>query len=683
MKRTVNSIVVFTLLLAGSAYAQDVMTPETLWSLKRVSGPAVSPSGSRFVYGVRQYDIEANSANTDLFLLPVTGGSPIQLTDTPGSEFNTVWRPDSLRIGFLSAQSGSVQLWEIDPNGMNLRQVSDIDGGIANFDYSPDGTRISFTRDVKLDKNVHDVFPDLPEANARIIDDLMYRHWDTWHDYTYSHLFIASYNNGILGEPIDLMPGERYDTPLKPFGGVEQIGWSPDGRKIAYTSKKMTGTAYAVSTNSDIYVYDLNTRQTTDLTQGMMGYDIEPRFSPDGRYLAWLSMERDGYESDRNRLFIHDFNRGTSRELTTGFDQDAHSPAWGSDNNTIYFTSEIKGTVQLFVADIVGNDIRQITEGQHNYGSFDVAETSRGTALIAARQSMSAPTDLYSVDPLSGIATQLTDENADILANVELGNVEPRWIRTTDDKDMLAWVIYPPGFDPSRQYPALLYCQGGPQGTVSQFFSYRWNFQIMAANGYVVIAPNRRGVPSFGQEWKEEISGDWGGQAMQDLLSAIDDIAQEPYVDQDRLGAVGASFGGYSVFWLAGNHEGRFKVFIAHDGAFNLESMYGATEEMFFVNFDLDGPYWEFPHSYESFSPHKFAGNWDTPILMIHGGKDFRLPATESMQAFTAARIQGIPARFLYFPEENHWVLSAQDGILWQRIFFDWLGRYLKKGAAD
>jgi dipeptidyl aminopeptidase/acylaminoacyl peptidase len=683
MKRIVNSIVLFTLCGAGIGHAQDVMTPEILWSMKRVSGPVVSPSGSRFVYGVRQYDIEDNRGNTDLFLLPVIGGTPLQLTDTPGSEFNAEWRPDSLRIGFLSAQSGSVQLWEIDPNGMNLRQVSDIDGGIANFAYSPDGTHISFTRDVKLDKTIQDIYPDLPKADARIMDDLMYRHWDTWHDYAYSHLFIAPYNNGMLGEPTDLMPGEQYDTPLNPFGGGEQIGWSTDDRKIAYTSKKVTGTAYAVSTNSDIYVYDLDTHETTNLTAGMMGYDTEPIFSPNGRYIAWLSMERDGYEADRNRLFIHDLSSNTSRELTTGFDQDAHSPAWGSDNNTIYFTSEIRGTIQLFVADIAGNDIRQITEGQHNYGSFEVAETVRGTVLIAARQSMSAPTDIYSVDPLSGIATQLTEENTHILGNVELGNVESRWVETTDGKNMLAWVIYPPEFDPSQQYPALLYLQGGPQGTVSQFFSFRWNFQMMAANGYVVIAPNRRGVPSFGQEWKEQISGDWGGQAMQDLLSAIDDIAQEPYVDEDRLGAVGASFGGYSAFWLAGNHEGRFKTFISHDGAFNLESMYGATEEMFFPNFDLEGAYWEEPNSYENFSPHNFVGNWDTPILVIHGEKDFRLPVTESMQAFTAARLQGIPSRFLYFPEENHWVLSAQNGILWQRVFFDWLGRYLKKGAAD
>jgi dipeptidyl aminopeptidase/acylaminoacyl peptidase len=434
-----------------------------------------------------------------------------------------------------------------------------------------------------------------------------------------------------------------------------------------------------VSTNSDIYIYDLNTRATTNITDGMMGYDTEPVFSPNGRYVAWLSMERDGYEADRNRLFIRDLRSGVFSELTIGFDQDAHGPAWSRDSRRVFFTSETEGTIHLFAADIAYGMVTQVTEGQHNYGGFGVLGTGANTSLIALRTSMAAPGEIYRVNATTGDALQLTFANLHILANIELGEVVPRWVTTTDGKEMLTWVIYPPGFDPTRQYPALLYCQGGPQGTVSQFFSYRWNFQMMAANGYVVVAPNRRGVPSFGQEWKEQISGDWGGQAMQDLLSAIDDIATEPYVDEDRLGAVGASFGGYSVFWLAGNHEGRFKAFISHDGAFNLEAMYGATEEIFFPNFDLDGAYWDNPTSYEQFSPHNFVGNWDTPMLVIHGQKDFRLPVTESMQAFTAAQLKGIPSRFLYFPEENHWVLSAQNGILWQRVFFDWLGRYLKE----
>ena len=680
MKRTMSLIAVAALCCPALVDAQELLTPETLWSLRRVSGPAVSPDGRSFVYDVRTYDIAENRGNTDLFVMSVDGGAPVQLTNTPGSEFNAVWRPDGRKIGFLSAQSGSVQLWEMDPDGSNPRQVSDVEGGIGNFSYSPTGSHAAFTKDVKLDRTANEVYPDLQRADARIIDELMYRHWDSWHDYSYSHLFFAEYRDGTLGEPIDLLPGERYDTPLNPFGGPEQIGWSADGRKIAYASKKLTGTAYAVSTNSDIYLYDLDTRETKNVTEGMMGYDIDPTFSPDGRYLAWLSMERDGYEADKNRLFVYELGGGLKREITAGFDQDAHGPAWSHDSRSIYFTSETRGTIQLYVADVGRAGIRQITDGVFDYGAFDVVGSGTGAALIASRASMSAPADIYRVSVSSGEATQLTFENRDILDRTELGRVEARWIRTTDENDMLAWVIYPPRFDPSRRYPALLYCQGGPQSTVSQFFSYRWNFQLMAANGYIVIAPNRRGVPSFGQQWKEQISADYGGQAMSDMLSAIDDLASEPYVDVNRLGAVGASFGGYTVFWLAGNHQGRFKTFIAHDGMFNLESMYGSTEEMFFVNFDLEGPYWDTPKpaSYERFSPHKFVANWDTPMLVVHGGRDFRLPFAEAQQAFTALQLKGIESRLLYFPEENHWVLSAQNGILWQRVFFEWLDRYLK-----
>jgi dipeptidyl aminopeptidase/acylaminoacyl peptidase len=439
----------------------------------------------------------------------------------------------------------------------------------------------------------------------------------------------------------------------------------------------VTGAAYAVSTNSEIYIYDLEDGTTTNLTGGMMGYDTEPRFSPDGRYIAWLSMERDGYEADRNRLFVQELDGGSPRELTVGFDQDVHGPEWAADGRSIYFTSDVRGTVQFYVAPVSG-EIRKITEGVHNYGGFGLAEGSDGPAIIASRTSMSAPADIYRVDEMTGEATQLTFANQDILDRLTMGRVEERIVRTTDHQDMPAWVIYPPDFDPTRQYPALLYAKGGPQGAMSQSWSSRWNFQIMAAHGYIIIAPQRRGASSLGQAWEEQISGDWGGQAMQDLLSSIDDLAREPYVDANRLGAVGASFGGYSVFWLAGNHNGRFKAFISHDGVFNLESMYGSTEEMFFVNFDLDGPYWENADSYRRFSPHLFVGSWDTPILIVQGGQDFRVPESESMQAFAAAQLRGIPSRLLYFPEENHWVLSAQNGILWQRTFFDWLDRYLK-----
>lgn len=666
------------LALPGPAKSQDVMTPELLWQLKRVSSPAVSPDGRRLVYGVRTYDVTANKGDTDLYLIGTDGGKPFRLTDLKGSESAATWRPDGQWIGFLSSNGGSTQLWEVKADGKKLRQVTDVEGGIANFRYSPDGTHLSFTSDVKLDETVNDLYPDLPEAEARIMDGLMYRHWDSWHDYAYSHLFTAPYKDGWVGEPVDLLKGERVDTPLNPFGGVEQIAWSPDGRKIAYTAKKSVGTDYTVSTNSDIYLVDLESGETVNLTAGMMGYDVEPVFSPEGGRIAWLSMERDGYEADRNRLFVHDFASGSSVELTAEYDNDAHSPVWSRDGQSIFFTSESWGTVQIFAVPASGGAVRRVTDGVFDYVSLDVARLEGEEVLVAARRSMSSPNEIYRVDSESGEAQQITFANREILAGVELGRVEKRMVKATDGEDILTWVIYPPGFDPSRSYPALLYAQGGPQGTVSQFFSYRWNFQLMAAHGYVVVAPNRRGVPSFGQEWKEQISGDWGGQAMQDLLSAIDDVAAEPYVDESRLGAVGASFGGYTVYWLAGNHEGRFSTLVAHAGVFNLESMYGATEEMFFVNFDLGGAYWDRSASYEKFSPHKFVQNWDTPILVIHGEKDFRVPIGEGMQAFAAAQLQGIESRFLYFPQEGHWILSPQNGILWHRVFFDWLARYLQ-----
>ena len=662
----------------GSARAQDVMTPELLWQLKRVSAPAVSPDGRALVYGIRTYDVVANKGDTDLFLLEVAGGDPVRLTDMKGSESSAAWRPDGQWIGFLSSKGGSTQLWEVKADGKKMRQVTDVEGGIANFRYSPDGTHISFTADVKLDKTVNDLYADLPEADARIMDGLMYRHWDSWHDYAYSHLFVAPYKDGWVGDAVDLMKGLRVDTPLNPFGGVEQIAWAPDGKTLAYTAKLTTGTDYTVSTNSDLFLVNIESGETTNLTEGMMGYDVEPVFSPDGGRIAWLSMERDGYEADRNRLFVHDFASGSSVELTAEYDNDAHSPVWSADGQSIFFTSESWGTVQIFTVPASGGSVRQVTDGVFDYVSLDVAQLEGGEILVAARRSMSSPNEIYRVDSGSGEAQQITFANREILAGVELGRVERRMVEATDGGEILTWVIYPPGFDPARRYPALLYAQGGPQGTVSQFFSYRWNFQLMAAHGYIVVAPNRRGVPSFGQEWKEQISGDWGGQAMQDLLSAIDDVSAEPYVDESRLGAIGASFGGYTVYWLAGNHEGRFSTLIAHAGVFNLESMYGATEEMFFVNFDLGGAYWDRPASYEKFSPHKFVQNWDTPLLVIHGEKDFRVPIGEGMQAFAAAQLQGIESRFLYFPQEGHWILSPQNGILWHRVFFDWLGRYLQ-----
>jgi dipeptidyl aminopeptidase/acylaminoacyl peptidase len=658
--------------------SSELMTPEVLWSFGRVGSPQVSPDGESVIYTVTYYHIEENKSYRDIYLVAVSGGESKNLTDSPVNESNAIWHPDGKKIGYLSSASGSVQLWEMNPDGSGANQVSNIDGGISGFKYSPSGSKIFYIKSVKLDNDIHDLFPDLPKANARLENDIMYRHWDQWHDYTYQHIFIADYSDGRMGEGTDIMKGERYDSPMKPFGGIEQIAWSPDGKMIAYTCKKKTGKAYSVSTNSDIYFYEVETGRTTNFTDGMMGYDKNPVFSPNGKYLAWESMERDGYESDKNRLFLANLETGEKTDLTADFDQNVHGLSWDAESSAIFFTSNIHGTDEIYRLNLADGSISRLTDGIHNYQTVEQA----GSKLVAQKVSMSQPAELYLVDPETGTDQPLTMVNKGILDQLTMGKVEERWLETTDGKQMHTWVIYPPNFDPNKKYPALLYCQGGPQGTVSQFWSYRWNFQMMAANGYIVVAPNRRGLPGFGQEWNEQISKDYGGQNIKDYLTAIDELAKEPFVDENRLGAVGASYGGFSVFFLAGNHDGRFNAFISHDGMFNFEHMYTTTEEMWFVNWDIGGPFWEKDNaaaqrSY-TFSPHNFVQNWDTPILVIHGEKDFRVPPDQGMAAFNAAVLRDIPAQFLYFPEENHWVLQAQNGILWQRVFFNWLDRWLK-----
>ena len=674
--RKLTILLVLSVFLLHSGHSQKkAMVPETLWEFGRVGGMKVSPDGNTLLFTVTYYDVDENSSNRDIYTVPVAGGEPQNITNSDYNEFNALWRPDGEKIGYLSSKSGTVQLWEIKPDGTSPVQVSDIPGGITGFNYSPDMNNIFFTKRVKLEESPHDKHPDLPESNALIYDDLMYRHWDRWHDYKYSHVFIAPYENGTIGEHYDIMEDEPYNSPLPPFGSIGQISWTPDGKKLAYTCKKKKGVDWTLSTNSDIYLYDLETGETTNLTPFNKGYDRNPVFSPDGNYMAWESMETPGFESDKNRIMIMDINDGSYKDYSEGFDRSSSNFRWSEDGNTLYFISGIHATYQMFSLDIASGEITQITDGRHNYNSLEIA----GDYLVGERMSMSAPVELFRVNESDGSQDKVAFINEPVFENIKMGEVEKRWVKTTDDKDMLVWVIYPPNFDPDKKYPALLYCGGGPQSAVSQFFSYRWNFQIMAAHDYIIIAPNRRGLPTFGREWNDQISQDYGGQNMQDYLSAARAVKTEPFIDENRIGAVGASYGGFSVFWLAGNHDGLFNAFIAHCGMFNFESWYGSTEEMFFANHDIGGPYWDdpTPHSYE-FSPHRFVSNWDTPLLVIHGAKDYRVPKSEGLQAFNAAQLQGVPSRLLFFPEENHWVLQPQNSILWQREFFKWLDKWLK-----
>jgi dipeptidyl aminopeptidase/acylaminoacyl peptidase len=655
----------------------DLMTPEVLWSFGRLSEPSVSPDKSTVLYGVTYYNIPQNKGNRELYTITIDGKNGKRLTFTKFSEYNAIWKPDGKKIGFMSTESGSMQMWEMNPDGSDRKQISQVEGGIGGFLYSPDGKMVIYVKEVYLDKTTKDLYSDLPLASGKIITDLMYRHWDSWVE-SYTHIFLSDYNGEKLLNDIDIMKDEPYESPLKPFAGMEQITFSPDNKVIAYTCRKKKGKEYAISTNSDIYLFDIKNKTTMNLTEGMMGYDIAPIFSPDGKKIAWQSMERGGYESDKNRLFVYDFDSRTKTDFTKDFDQNAESLAWGEDGKSIYFISDFHATDEIYRLDLADRKITTLTNGIHNYTGAIPA----GNALIATMVSMSMPAEIYSVDKQTGKATQLTFTNKDILDQLTVGKVAQRWIKTSDNKEMHTWIIYPPHFDSTKKYPTLLYCEGGPQSTVSQFWSYRWNFQMMAANGYVIVAPNRRGLPGFGQAWNEQISGDYGGQNMKDYLSAIDAMTKEPYVNKDKLGCVGASYGGFSVYWLAGNHNKRFKAFIAHDGMFNLESQYLETEEMWFANWDLGGPFWDKSNkiAQRSFdnSPHRFVQNWDAPILVIHSELDYRIPVTQGMQAFNAAVLRGVPAEFLYFPDENHWVLKPQNGILWQRTFYAWLDKWLK-----
>ncbi|MFL1682200.1 S9 family peptidase [Coprobacter secundus] len=696
MKRTINSLIMAGTVVLSACQTQKsdtgeiigksspkiengIMTPEVMMSLGRVGGVELSPDKQKILYGVTYVSIPENKSNRELFVMNIDGSDRKQITRTPKSEQNAVWIQNGAKIAFLSTESGSSQLWVMNADGSQRVQISNQENGIDGFVISPDETKIVFFSNIKYGQRASDLYPDLPKATGRVIDDLMYKHWDEWVE-SIPHPFVADFNGKDEIKNIsDIMEGEPYEAPMKPFGGTDDFAWTPDSKNIVYTSRKKQGKEYSLSTNSDIYIYNIESKDARNLTEGMMGYDTNPRISPDGHYMAWMSMERDGYESDKNRLFILDLQSGEKRYLTDEFDYSLDQLVWAENSKDIYFLSVVQGTEQIFKINIESKKIDQITNGDFDYASISPVNDE---TLIALRHSISKPDEIYSIKMSTKEVSELSFENKDILDQLTMGKVEGRWIGTTDNKKMLTWIIYPPHFDPNKKYPTLLYCQGGPQSPVSQFWSYRWNLQLMAANGYVIVAPNRRGLYGFGQEWLEQISGDYGGQNMKDYFSAIDTMKKESFVDEDRLGAVGASYGGFSIYWLAGHHEKRFKAFIAHAGIFNLEQQYVETEEMWFANWDLGGAYWEKDNaiaqrSYAN-SPHKFIDKWDTPILVTHGEHDYRILASQGMAAFNAAVLRGVPAEMVVFPDETHWISQPQNAILWQRVFFRWLDHWLK-----
>ena len=662
---------------ASPTIENGIMTPEVLHSFGRIGDVQVSPNSKEILYHVTFVDIEENKTNTEIFKMNVDGSEKRQLTFTNHSESSAQWIDGGNKIAFLSQHEGATQLWVMNADGSGMECISDVEGGIEGFTFSPDESKVMYIKKIKSVETTAERYPDLPKASGKIVDDLMYKHWDHWVEEV-PHTFYATINNGKLTNHVDLLEGEPYEAPLLPFGGTGDVAWSEDGKSIVYTSKKITGKAYAESTNSDLYLYSLDSKTTQNLTEGMMGYDVSPKFSHNGAHLAWLSMERDGYEADKNRLFVMDMATKEKTYLTENFDNNVDDFIWDTNNKTLYFVAVVEAKTQLFSIDMDTKEVKTITSGKHDYTSVALG----GDGLIAKRQSMSQPAEIYSVNITNGEAREISFENKHILDQLNMGDVEERWITTSDGKQMLTWVVYPPNFDASKKYPTILYCQGGPQSAVSQFWSYRWNLQMMAANGYIIVAPNRRGLPGFGQEWNEQISGDYGGQNMRDYLSAIDALAKEPFVDEDNLGCTGASYGGFSVYWLAGNHNSRFKAFLSHAGIFNLEAQYLETEELFFANWDMGGPYWDTQNAVAqktyATSPHKFVDKWNTPIMITHGELDYRILASQGMMAFNAAKLKGIPARMLIFPDENHWIFQPQNGVLFQREFAKWFDEWLK-----
>lgn len=689
-----------------SLTTNDRMTPEALWAMGRIGGAAASPDGKTVAYQVGYYSVKQNKSHQMLYTQTADGKQQTVLTTSAKSETDPAWIEGGKRIAFLT----DGQLWSMAPDGTDRRQLTKSDIDIEGFKFSPDGKKVILIKSLPYHESIKKNPEDLPLATGRLVTDLNYRHWDHYVE-SIPHPFVANVTEQGVDEGVDMLKDEPYECPMAPFGGVEQLNWSPDSKFVAYTCRKKTGVNYAVSTDSDIFLYDIATGNTRNLckpanykpvdfdptktmkTQAInhqkedlnMGYDVNPKFSPDGRYIAWQSMARDGYESDRNRLCVYTLADGTKNYVTETFDSNVDDFCWANDSRTLYFIGVWHACENLYQTNLRG-EVKQLTDDWADFGSVQLL--NNGNKLLASRHSFQQGDELYVVTPGKDAkktkVQQLTFENKLFYDKLAFGKVQERWVKTTDGKEMQYWVILPPHFDENKKYPTLLFCEGGPQSPVSQFWSYRWNMQIMAANDYVVIAPNRRGLPGFGSEWNEQVSGHWTGQCMDDYLTAIDDAANNlPFVDKDKLGCVGASFGGFSVYYLAGHHNKRFKAFIAHDGAFNLESMYTDTEEAWFSNWEYEDAYWNrdqtnnAKRTYEN-SPHRFVDKWDTPILCIHGEKDYRINANQGFGAFNAARMRGIPAELLIFPDENHWVLKPQNGILWQRTFFGWLNKWLK-----
>ena len=668
--------------LTEAEIAAARLTPEVMWKMRRIGSAEVSADGKVVLYTVTDYSMAENRGITRIYTLDLEAGVTTELTDTSSNNTAARWGGDGA-IWFLSNRSGAMQVWRMAADGTELKQITNIEGGVEDFGVNNDCTALHYVKAVKVKAvNSADVYEDMDKSKARIYDDLMVRHWDYWDDGSYRHIFTGEIEDGKLVNIKDITGADaEYDTPLAPFFDGSEIAWHPLSNHIAYTCKPLTGTKYAVSTDSDIFVHNVKEDVAFNIninhSEKFEGYDKYPVWSPDGSKIAFRSQRRAGNEADKERLFIYYLLSGEVKELTANFDYNATNVVW-TDENTLYFIAPIEATHQICRVTTAGNDVEVITSGDHDITSFTIG----GGRCVATVQSISMATELFEVDLNSGVMTQISEVNKPIYDNIKMGKVEKRWVKTTDGKQMLVWVILPPDFDANKKYPTLLYCQGGPQSVVSQFWSYRWNFQLMAAQGYVVVAPNRRGLPSFGQEWLDQISGDYSGQNIRDYLSAIDDVAKEKWCDNERLGCVGASYGGYSVYYLAGHHNKRFKAFISHCGIFNFESMYGETEELFFVNNDYGGSYWDKSNkvamrSY-AHSPHKYVEKWDTPILIITGEYDYRIPYTQSLQAFTAARLRGLDARLVSFENEAHQVFKPQNSLVWNREFFGWLDKYLK-----